>query len=160
MAHLIQAILRYGPRLVLGPAVDPAVLARWLADGGGLDHAAVQAAIRDLHVAVEHFTGRGRPVIVPGIGCFRPTIDRDGRRRLVLVPAPELARSLDRPGRLAGEILNRDRAAWTDVDYQQAWDRDHPDDPLVLEEACGDGHAGDAAAGHQDADALPRSGAT
>lgn len=160
MAHLIQAILRYGPRLVLGPAVDPAVLARWLADGGGLDHAAVQGAIRDLHVAVEHFTGLGRPVMVPGIGCFRPTIGRDGRRRLVLVPAPELTRSLDRPGRPIGAILNRDRAAWTDADYKRAWDHDHPDDPLALDEACGAGDEGDSGSGPRAGDAPFRSGAT
>ncbi|RIL09898.1 hypothetical protein DCC79_09670 [bacterium] len=132
MAHLIQAIQRYGPRLVLGPAVDAAALARWLADRAGVDAAATRTAVADLHAAVEHFTALGRPVMVPGIGCFRPTIGRDGRRRLVLIPAPELAGAPDRPGRYAGAIRRLDRAGWTDADYKRAWDHDHPDDPLDL----------------------------
>ena len=78
MARLLQAIQKYGPRVVPGPTVPTEELAAWAAARSGVDVAAVRAVLWDLGDAVAAFNRSGASVRLQGLGRFRPTIGRAG----------------------------------------------------------------------------------
>lgn len=134
MAHLIEAVRRYGPRPAYGTTVDQDQLAKWLARSSGLNQHAVRMTLRELHDGILFFAGVGAPVSIEGLARFRPTMGRDGTLRVRVMPSHELVHGLRAPGAFTGNVHNVERVGWTDAQYKALWDAEHSDDPLELGE--------------------------
>ena len=131
MARLLQAIQKYGPRVIPGPTVPTEELAAWTAARSGVDVAAVRAVLWDLGDAVAAFNRSGASVRLQGLGRFRPTIGRAGILRVRFAADAELRQDME-VSTFTGEIQHRDRIGIDDAAYKRLWDDDHPNDPLEL----------------------------
>jgi len=157
MASFIQAITTYGPKAIVGPTAGIDEVAVWLARSSGLNPHAVRMTLGEMSDAIQFFAGMGRPVHLPGIGRFRVSVGRDGERRLNLMPERSLVATVNGRGAFRGEIANGERIGWTDEQYKELWDAEHPADPLELParrsaraETGGDGGRGEVGAGEID----------
>ena len=132
MAQLFRAVKAYGPRLELGETAQIDDLVQYMSQRTGLNRGEVYMVLYETHDALLHFHRRGRPVKLPGIGTFTPVMNRQGTIHIRFRPVVELKREINNLFDYFGTILNKGRMKWTDEEYKQQWDADHPDDPLVI----------------------------
>lgn len=132
MAQLFRAVKAYGPRLELGETAQIDDLVQYMTRTTGLNRSEIYMVLYETHDALLHFHRRGRPVKLPGIGTFTPVMDRRGKIRIRFRPVVEMKKEINHLFNYFGTILNKRRMDWTDEEYKQQWDADHPDDPLEL----------------------------
>ncbi len=134
MAHLLQAIRRYGPSLVYNQTADTRAFADWMAGRTGLTRGQVRLMLSELSEGLIRFARAGTPVSLEGLGRFRPVIGLDGEIRLRLMPDRSLDRAVGSPSDYAGEILNRGNVGLSPTELKALWDAEFPEDPLELPE--------------------------
>lgn len=132
MAKLVQAVVRYGPKVVRPRALRDHELAEWMAGRTGLTRAQVAAVLYELSAAISFFNRAGMTLRLAGVGTFRPTVRNSGRMRIRYNMAPELRREINATGAFAGEIANRENIGVDPAGYKALWDAEFPDDPVVL----------------------------
>ena len=132
MATLIQAVGRYGPRAVQGPHAEIDELCAWMARSSGLNANNAKQAFAELGDALVFYLRRGGPVVIPGLGRLRLSMDRYGDLRLNFVAEKDLLLKVLDKKSFNGLVANPEAGNWTDEQYKAAWDADFPDDPLVL----------------------------
>ena len=132
MAKLIQAIVRFGPKLVMGRTAQLDDVALWLANGSGLTKSQALAVLYNMQAVILFFNQFGSAVKLPGIGTFTPSVGSDGRIRVSLREAPELRNALNAEGAFRGEIANRSNVGITALGYKALWDAMFPEDPLEV----------------------------
>lgn len=132
MAKLIQAVGRFGPRLVAAEPVEARELTRWMAAGTGMSVHVARMLLAQLADALLYFLRRGSAVRVPGIGRLRVIMARDGTLRLHLVPDKRLLLAMQDREHLTATLEHPERIGWTDAEYKAHWDAEFPDDPLEI----------------------------
>jgi hypothetical protein len=132
VAQLIQAVARFGPRLITGRTAQLDDVAQWLANGSGLTKSQVLSVLYNMQAVILFFNQFGSAVKLPGIGTFTPTVGSDGRIRVSLREAPELRNALNAEGAFRGEIANRSNVGTNVLGYKALWDAMFPDDPLEV----------------------------
>ncbi len=132
MAKLLNAIVKYGPRLELNPTVQLDKVAELMAMRTGLHKSQVMMVLQEQSETILFFTKGGTSVKLPGIGIFSPSIERDGNININFRADSELKVGINTTNIYEGEILNRDHIGWTDQQYKEQWDKDNPSDPLNL----------------------------
>jgi hypothetical protein len=136
MAHYVQAISLYGPRLLVGEPASMEDVAARIAPRAGVGKATAATVLRELDSALLFFLLAGRPVQLLGVGRFATTIKVSGLIRVTFRQDAELVRSINATGAYHGAIRNRDNIGLGPSDYKIIWDADHPDDPLDLSSPC------------------------
>lgn len=131
MARLVQAVGRYGPRVVDGPHARPKDLAEWMAVSG-LNSNVAKMVIGELGNAIRFHLLRGSPVVIPGVGRLRVTVSQDVEPRLRFAPDRGLVRDVQQRGNFTGRVANAERAGWSHAEYKALWDAEFPDDPLQI----------------------------
>lgn len=132
MATLIQAVGRYGPRVTQGPHAEIDELCAWMARSSGLNANNAKQAFAELGDALVFYLRRGGPVVIPGLGRLRLSMDRYGDLRLNFVAEKDLLLKVLDKKSFNGLVANPEAGNWTDEQYKAAWDADFPDDPLEL----------------------------
>ncbi len=132
MAKLVQAVARYGPRVVSPRAVRDGELYEWLAGRTGLNRSQVAAVLYELSAAISFFNRAGMVLRLVGVGTFKPGVRGSGRMRIRYAMAPELRREMNATGAFSGEIANREHIGVDAAGYKAIWDAEFPDDPLDL----------------------------
>lgn len=82
MAKMVQAVQKFGPKVVYGPTAKIDELAGWMARSSGLNPHAARMALGELSDAILFYLRRGSPVTLPGLGRFRVTVGRFGELRM------------------------------------------------------------------------------
>lgn len=132
MAKFIAAFQQYGPKLVLKTLVELKLVAERLAERTGLNKSEVMMVQQEQSEAILYFTKLGMPVKLPGIGVFTPSIDRGGKISINFRADPVLRNGINAYQVFDGEIANRVRIGWTNEQYKELWDSEHPEDPLEM----------------------------
>jgi hypothetical protein len=129
---MIQAFVKFGPRLQRQPTVRLEQLAERLAELTGLRPSQVMSVLLELQSALLHYCKRGAGLELPGIGYFRPSLRGDGRMRLLYRADLTLRRALSSAKDYQGEILNSENIGLDPAGYKALWDAEFPEDPMDL----------------------------
>jgi hypothetical protein len=132
MARLVQAVAKYGPRVIRDSTVELDALARWMAHGTNISAGQITMLLMELHDAIVTFNAGGQAVKLPGLGTFGTSVDRHGRLAVTFYTDPQLRRKLNARGTGGLVIQNRRNIGLDDAGYKALWDAEHPDDPVEL----------------------------
>ena len=128
MAHRIQAINAYRPRVEQGNTVQKPELVRALSRSTSLVEGTVDQTMKELRDHLIEYCRSGRAVKVEGLGTWTPTISLDGTLDIQYRPDAAFTYGLNVPGIFSGTILNREYIGSTGEDLVTRWNTDHPDD--------------------------------
>jgi hypothetical protein len=132
MASYMQAVSRYGPRVIQGPHALEDELVAWMATDAGANPHAVRLVLGQLGRVLRFYLRRGSPVVLPGVGRFRMTMGRDQELRVHCTVDKDLRQDLKDRRSFVGRTEHTERARWTPAQYKARWDAEFPDDPLQL----------------------------
>jgi len=130
MAHRIQAINAYRPRISLGKTVLKPALLRAISRATSLVEGTVDMAIKETRDQIIEICRSGRAVKVEGLGRFEPVIDLEGNLSISFRADPAFAFSLNQ-GTFEGNIENRENIGKTSEELIAKWNEEHPDDPVT-----------------------------
>ena len=130
MAHKIQAINTYRPRLDKGTTVQQPELIRNLSHGTGLVEGIVDHTVTELRDKIIFYCSIGRAVKVEGLGIWTPSIGLDGKLSINYRPDPAFVYKLNMPGMFTGKIVNREHIGKTAEELVLQWNEDYPEDPV------------------------------
>ena len=132
MAHLLQAIQAYGPRIQLNQTADLSDVADWISMRSSMNTGEIKAILQELSDCILFFNRRGTPVKLDQIGTFTPSVKRAGVRKINIRMDMSLKNGINEDNKFTAQIVNRNNIDLTDEDYKALWDADHPDDPLEI----------------------------
>ena len=130
MAHRIQAINAYRPRIDLGKTVQKPAFLRAISRATSLVEGTVDMAIKEMRDQVIEICRSGRAVKVEGLGRFEPVIDLNGMLSISYRPDPAFTYSLNQ-GTFEGIVLNKENIGRTGDQLVEVWDHDNPDNQVV-----------------------------
>lgn len=130
MAHRIQAINAYRPRIDLGKTVQKPALLRAVSRATSLVEGTVDMAIKETRDQIIEICRSGRAVKVEGLGRFEPIMDLDGQMSISFRPDPTFAYSLNEKA-FEGTVINREHIGKTSEELVVKWNEEHSDDPVV-----------------------------
>jgi hypothetical protein len=133
MAHRIQAINAYRPRINLGKTVQKPALLRAVSRATSLVEGTVDLAIKETRDQIIEICRSGRAVKVEGLGRFEPVMDLDGQLSISFRPDPAFAYSLNKAA-FEGNIANGENIGKTSDDLVAKWNANFPEDPVVFSE--------------------------
>lgn len=131
MAHRIQAINAYRPRIEQGNTVQKPELIRALSRSTGLVEGSIDQVIKELQDQIIEFNRSGRAVKVDGLGTYAPNISLDGTLDLQYRADTAYGNGLNVPGIFTGTILNREYIGSTGEELVARWNTDHPEDVVA-----------------------------
>jgi hypothetical protein len=130
MARIMQAVRDYGPRVVHNQTAQVEQLASWIEARTSLNKSEIVGVLTEVNEAITFFNNMGTPVKFPGVGTFRPSINRHGQFKINFRADPSLKKSINAEGAYTGDVLRMKNAGLSNEEYKALWDADHPDDPL------------------------------
>ena len=132
MAHKIQAINAYRPRIKkLGVAHEDDITA-WMVDRTLMTEGQARAALSDLIEAIEFYLLNCQDVDIKGLGRLVLDIGLDGKLSLGLrVEQGYMAAFEARFDKSARTIENVENIGKIGDELCDAWDVEHPDDPVA-----------------------------
>jgi hypothetical protein len=128
MAHKIQAINTYRPRIEQGNTVQKAELIRELSHATSLVEGVVSLTMSELKFRLIGYLRAGRAVKVDGIGIWTPTISLDGKLSIQYRPDMAFDYELNQPGVFTGTVLNRENIGKTSEELVAKWNEANPSD--------------------------------
>lgn len=131
MAHQIQAINAYRPRIELGKTVQKPALLRAVSRATSLVEGTVDMAIKETRDQIIEICRSGRAVKVEGLGRFEPVMDLDGKLTISFRPDPAFAYSLNKDV-FEGNVLNREHIGKSSEELVVLWNENHPEDQVVF----------------------------
>jgi hypothetical protein len=131
MAHKIQAINAYRPRIEQGNTVQKPELLAGLSHATSLVEGAVSLTLTELTYHIIRNCCAGRAVKVDGLGIWTPSISLDGKLSIQYRPDLSMDYELNKPGAFTGDITNRGNIGKTSDELTAKWNEDHPGDPIV-----------------------------
>ena len=132
MAKILHPVRDYGPKLELNSTAQLDKIADWMAMRTGMNKSEALMALQEMSEAILFFNGQGTPVKLPGLGTFKPSIDRHGMLKINLRTDSALKNGINAPGAYSGEIINKANVGLDNAAYKEKWDADNPDDPLEI----------------------------
>src|SRR6266487_2710719 len=133
MAHRIQVISIYRPRVEQGNTVQKPELIRSVSRATGIVEALLDYVIKELRDKIIEFLRSGRAVKIEGLGTWTPNVGLDGKFHIQYRPDAALVKELNIPCTFTGTIRNCNNTGRTGNEIVQKWNEDHPED-LVLTE--------------------------
>lgn len=127
MAHKIQAINAYRPRIDLGKTVQKPALLRAVSRATSLVEGTVDLAIKETRDQIIEVCRSGRAVKVEGLGRFEPIMDLDGQLAISFRADPTFAYSLNKDA-FEGNVINRENIGKTSEELVALWNENNPDD--------------------------------
>lgn len=134
MAHKMQALAAYSPRVEYNDTTDSEELAAYISRGTALNASEIYAVLREFLDAILFFCRKGSPIKLENVGIFKPVIKADGSFRLRFRMDPDVRRGINAEGSFSGTILNRENIGMSMDEFIEMWDAEHPDDPVVDDE--------------------------
>lgn len=131
MAHRIQVISLYRPRIEQGNTVQKPELLRRITHATGLVEGALDYSLKELRDQIIEITRSGRAVKVEGLGTWTPNIGMDGSFDIQYRADTALVNGLNVPGTFTGTIRNRENIGKTGEDLVEKWNLENPDDPVT-----------------------------
>jgi len=128
MAHKIEAINKYRPRIEQGNTVQREELISGLAHATSLVEGSVSLTLSELKYHILRYCRSGRAVKVEGLGIWSPSISLDGKLTIQYRPDLSLDYELNKPGACTATIQNRDNIGKTSDDLVAKWNIEHPED--------------------------------
>lgn len=132
MAKIVQAVNQYGPKLERAKTVQFDTIVRYMAQHTGLSRSEVMMVLLELHDTILYFNRGGQAVKLPEIGTFSPGMDRNGNLRTNFRADVRLKTQMNDQHEYNGRIIHKSRIGWSDEEYKELWDAEHPDDPLEI----------------------------
>ena len=132
MATKAKALAAYRPRIIQGKTADVKDASNIIAGRTSATYGGVLENLMELMYVVTLFLGSGRPLKLPGLGTFSPSISLDGTINVNLRVDREVLSELnkDKEG-FKGDIVNKDMIGKTYDDLVARWNEEHPEDPVV-----------------------------
>lgn len=128
MAHKIEAISTYRPRILQGNTVQREELISGLAHATSLVEGSVSLTLSELKYHILRHCLSGRAVKVDGLGIWSPSISLDGKLTIQYRPDLSLDYELNKPGAFTGNIANRPNIGKTSDDLVNMWNEANPED--------------------------------
>jgi hypothetical protein len=132
MAHKIQAINTYRPRIEQGNTVQKAELIRGLSHATSLVEGSVSLTMTELKFRIVEYCRSGRAVKVDGLGTWTPSIGLDGKVSIQYRPDLAFDYELNQPGVFTGTVINRDNIGKTSDELVAMWNAANPEDLVSL----------------------------
>jgi hypothetical protein len=128
MAHRIQAVNAYRPRIEQGTTVQKPELLRSASRSTSLVEGTIDMSIKELRDQILEYCRAGRAVKVEGLGIWAPAIGLDGKLSIHYRPDPTFGYGLNLPGVFSGKILNRENIGKTPDELITMWNEANPTD--------------------------------
>jgi hypothetical protein len=128
MAHRIQAINAYRPRIEQGNTVQRPELIRELSHATSLVEGSVSLTMSELKFRLIGYLRAGRAVKVDGLGIWTPSIGLDGKISIQYRPDLTFDYELNQPGVFTGTIINRENIGKTSEELVGMWNEVNPED--------------------------------
>lgn len=130
MAHKIEAINAYRPRIEQGNTVQKAELLSGLSHATSLVEGAVSLTLSELKYHIIRSCCAGRAVKVEGLGIWFPSISLDGKFSIQYRPDLSMDYEINKPGGFTGDITNRSNIGKTSDQLKAKWNDEHPGNPV------------------------------
>jgi hypothetical protein len=128
MAHRIQAINAYRPRIEQGNTVQRPELVRELSHATSLVEGSISLTMTELKFRLIGYLRAGRAVKVEGLGTWTPNIALDGTVNIQYRPELNFGYELNQPGVFSGTIINRENIGKTSDELVNMWNEANPTD--------------------------------
>ena len=130
MAHRIQVISIFRPRVEQGRTVQKPELIRTISRATSIVEGVADLVIKELRDHIIEFLLSGRAVKIEGMGTWTPNVGLDGTLDIQYRADPALVKALRMPGMFAGGISNRENIGRSGNELVAKWNELHPDDPV------------------------------
>jgi hypothetical protein len=130
MAHRIQVISIFRPRVDQGSTVQKPELIRVISHATSIVEGVADLVIKELQHHIIEFLLSGRAVKIEGLGTWTPNIGLDGSLDIQYRADPGLMRAIKIPGRFVGRISNRENIGLSGNELVEKWNQLHPDDQV------------------------------
>ena len=130
MAHKIQAINAYRPRIEQGNTVQKDELVRELSHATSLVEGSISLTLTELKFRLIGYLRAGRAVKVEGLGIWTPNIALDGTFSVIYRPDMRISYELNQPGVFTGTVINRENIGLVSEDLCVKWNTNYPDNPV------------------------------
>ena len=134
MAHRIQIISIYRPRIEQGNTVQKPELIRAVSRATGIVEALLSYVITELRDKIIEFLRSGRAVKIEGLGTWTPNIGLDGSISIQYRADTALVNALKIPGTFTGRINNRENIGKSGDELVAKWNEEHPEDQVAFSE--------------------------
>jgi len=134
MAHRIQVISIYRPRIEQGNTVQKPELIRSVSRATGIVEALLDYVIKELRDKIIDFLRSGRAVKIESLGTWTPNIGLDGSLSIQYRPDTALVNALKIPGTFTGRVVNSEHIGMTGDELVAKWNEHHLDDPVAIPE--------------------------
>lgn len=132
MATKANALAAYRPRIKKGKTADVKDASKIIAGRTSATFGGVLENLMELMFVVTFFLCDGRPLKLPGLGTFNPSISLDGTINVNLRVDREMLSELNKEKEgFKGDIINKDMIGKTYDELVVRWNEEHPDDPIV-----------------------------
>ena len=132
MAHLLQVIKDFGPKLKLTKTAHPSKVNNLLVARTGIKKGEVTLVVDELSEVILFYNSQGIPVKIPGLGTFAPSMDRKGKVRMNLRFEKSLIKKMNEANFYTGDVANKGNIGLSNEEYKVLWDEANPDDPMVI----------------------------
>ena len=132
MAHKIQAINAYRPRIDQGNTVKREELISGLAHATSLVEGSVGLTLSELKFHILRYCRSGRAVKVDGLGIWSPSISLDGKLTIQYRPDLGMDYELNKPGAFTGTIVNRENIGKSSEELVLMWNESNPENPIEI----------------------------
>ena len=133
MAHKIQAINAYRPRIDQGNTVQKTELVRELSHATSLVEGQISLTMTELKFRLIGYLRAGRAVKVEGLGIWTPTIALDGTISIQYRPDLHFGYELNQPGVFTGTIINRENIGKASEELIVMWNEANPSDVVIVD---------------------------
>lgn len=131
MAKLIEAVHAKRPKVQKGKAAGLKEVVNIIIGRTSQNHGATYQALMEFMYVLSLLLNSARPVVLPGLGTFTPSISLDGRVKVNLRVDKGLLSALNADDALIKEhIINKTMIGKSTEDLVVLWNEEHPDDPV------------------------------
>lgn len=129
MAKQIEAVNARRPRVQKGKAAGLKEIASIIAGRTSQNKGATYQALMELEYVLGLLLNSARPVSLPGLGTFSPSVSLGGRVKVNLRVDKGLLSAMNTDDALIkGHIVNKDMIGKSTEDLVTLWNEAHPDD--------------------------------
>lgn len=130
MATVYDVIQEYRPELELQESVSTEEAVQYLVDEEDLDAESVHKVFGGLAGMLFWFLVRGRPVVLPGLGSIKPTIDLDGTIHAKIDTHPDLVARMNEPEAYRAGIKRKENIGLDMDQLIKKWNASHPNQQI------------------------------
>ena len=134
MAHRIQVISIYRPRIDQGSTVQKPELLRAMSHATSIVEGVVDLVITELRYHIVEYLLSGRAIKINGLGTWTPNLSLDGTLEVQYRADAMLIKALKESRKFHGRISNRENVGLSGDELVAKWNELHPEDTAVFSE--------------------------